>query len=293
MSKRRDVPANWAAACCLFFFVFEVTQVNITPQTAFHNLPRKWFFSALLDAHSAPLVLLWVCTLPSFHVEIWMLAFFFFFLKTDIECQAFQAFAKCIYLATCQPKGEFVVANVTGKGNWQRGSFSEVFQACAMFCQPPFSSRTCHACKCYPVTGHRVLTNFIPTNCAKVIEVVLKVLKPKKKEKMHLTCEHFITETVTSPSLFLTHFLSQLNAFLLGLLRVHYSCAHSSNSITSMLLAKGLKMSRWLSVSGMFLSSPEVCCIVKAKEFSGAADGLSVCVYRYDSIDQLLQIRPN
>lgn len=58
-------------------------------------------------------VLLLVCILPSFHAEMWMVAHF---LKRDIERQAFQVLAKCIYLATCQLErgrvGVFV-ANVT------------------------------------------------------------------------------------------------------------------------------------------------------------------------------------
>lgn len=67
------------------------------------------------------------------------------------------------------------------KGKWWGGSFSEVFQACALFCNLS-SSQACHACKCCPVIGHFVLTNFISTNWAKVIGVILKVLKEKKKK---------------------------------------------------------------------------------------------------------------
>lgn len=108
-------------------------------------------------------------------------------------------------------KGECVVANVTLKGNWQEGSFSEIFQACALFCHP-LSLLTCHACKCCPVIGHCVLTNFISTNWTKVIGVMLKVLVVQKNSMcnvwtFHYTFPHF------PPSLLC---LSQLIAFSYG-----------------------------------------------------------------------------
>ena len=43
----------------------------------------------------------------------------------------------------------------------------------------PFSSLMFHACKWCPAIGHSALTNFISTNHAKVIGVMLKVLKKK------------------------------------------------------------------------------------------------------------------
>lgn len=166
MSEIRNVLAG---TCCLCFCVWGHTSQYCTPVCLPKSASEMILFSSARCSLSPPVLLL-VCILPSFHAEIWMVAHF---LKRDIERQAFQAFAKCIYLATCQPRGEFVVANVTVKGNWQGGSFSEVFQACALFCHPLFSSLTCHACKCCPVIGHCVLTNFISTNWAKVIGVML------------------------------------------------------------------------------------------------------------------------
>ena len=121
------------AACV---FMFEVTQVNTAPRSAIQNLPVKWFFSALLDAHSAS---------PVSIAGMYFIIFSCrdldgcpFFQKRYIERQAFQAFAFTWPPVSQRRGGWVVVANVTVKGNWQGGSFSEVFQACALFCHPLF-----------------------------------------------------------------------------------------------------------------------------------------------------------
>lgn len=81
---------------------------------------------------------------------------------------------------------------------------------------PPFSSLTCHACKCCPVIGHCVLTNFIPTNWAKVIGVMLKVLMQKNSTSDVWTFHYRNCLPLFLPpslSLSLSHCLSQLIAF--------------------------------------------------------------------------------
>lgn len=118
---------------------------------------------------------------------------------------------------------------------------------------PPFPSLSCHACKCCPVIGYCVLTNFIITNWAKVIGVMLKVLEYKKqKQPVRRTCIHLI---ILRPSLSLIYpvtwpvslSLSLTLSFTVDCLQLrsfqaHYTCGRSSNSITSGLLVMRLEM---------------------------------------------------
>lgn len=79
------------------------------------------FFSLALrgacPSHFVLLLLLYIYfyyALPSFHTGPWFTAHF---VKIDIECQTPQAPEKsCLYLGTCEPSVEVVVANVSVKG---------------------------------------------------------------------------------------------------------------------------------------------------------------------------------
>lgn len=157
----------------------------------------------------------------------------------------------CIYLATCQPKGReggIVVANVTVKGNWQGGSFNEVFQACALFCHPLFHCwRATHVNGALPQDTVSWLTLSQLTG-QKWLEWCSRCWRKEKKTRVCQTCEHFIIETV-SLSLSVTADCLRQRPF-----RAHCTCAHSSNSITSRLSVRSLKMSQWLSVFRVFSS---------------------------------------
>lgn len=94
ISKRRsniykELCQQLVPAACVF--VFEVTQVNTAPRSAVQNLPVKWLFSALLDAHSASPVSIAGMYFILFSCRD--LAGCAFFQKRYIERQAFQAFA--------------------------------------------------------------------------------------------------------------------------------------------------------------------------------------------------------
>lgn len=101
----------------------EPTDVLLPPACAFcrycgpARLSLKLcFFLTLRGGSSAPpfvVVYIFYYALSSFHTGPWITAHFE---KIDIECQTFQALEKCIYPATCEPRVEVVVANVTVKG---------------------------------------------------------------------------------------------------------------------------------------------------------------------------------
>lgn len=251
MSKRRN-SLSVPAACV---FVFEVVQVNTAPWSSFHTLPLKWFFSALPDACSSSLV---CCLYLSFHAEFWVVApfLFIYFFYRDIERQVFQASAECVYHLSAN-RASLLCPMWLWRVIDREGLSVRYFKHVLCF-TTPFSSLMHHAYKCCPVIGHAVLTNFITTNWVKVIGVMLKVLKEKKKNRVHQACEHFIIEPVSlslfpylpvSLSLSVTADCLQLWSF-----EAHYTCAHSSNSITSRLSVRSLEMSQWLSVSRVFSS---------------------------------------
>lgn len=112
-------------------------------------LPLKlcWFLSlALRGALSAPLcvvvvvVYIFYYVLPSFHAGPWITAHFE---KIDTECQTPQApEKKCLYLGTCEPSVEVVVANVSVKGILQGVSWKP-FKTCALFDVPGMQMAPC------------------------------------------------------------------------------------------------------------------------------------------------------
>lgn len=86
---------------------------------------------------------------------------------------AFQASCKMHLPGHLSAKGGVVMANVSVKGNWQAGTLKHVL--CLAY--PFLRLWSCRACKCCPAIGHCVLTNFISTNLAEIISVMLKVLE--------------------------------------------------------------------------------------------------------------------
>lgn len=123
-------------------------------------------------------------------IEVWMVALFE---RERSKVPNISSFCKVHYLATWQPNGEIVMANVTVKGNWQR-FLGRYFSMC--FGLPrPYLSLKLHACKC---TGHSVLADSISVNWDKWLDWCSRCWKKKAACQ---TCEHFIIETVClSPS---------------------------------------------------------------------------------------------
>lgn len=101
MWERKIVLAGRVCTCCLCFCVWGYVSQYYTPVSFPKSAAERSLFSFARSSLNLPALLL-VCILPNVQVEVWMIAHF---LKRVIERQCFQACVKCIYLATCQPRG--------------------------------------------------------------------------------------------------------------------------------------------------------------------------------------------
>lgn len=137
--------------------------------------------------------------------------------------------SKCVYLATCEPSAEVVVANVSVKGIWQGVSWKP-FKTCAVF----------------DVLGMQMAPR-------------QRILRPDKLQRWlewRSRCWgtakplfHYRKWPFCSHPLFSDPCVSL--SFTAGCLQLH-PCAHLSHSLINRLSKISLKMTRWLSDSRIF-----------------------------------------
>lgn len=198
-------------------------------------LPLKlcWFLSlALRGALSAPL-----CVVV---VVIYILLCFTIFSRRALDHCPFwenrywvpnpsSSWKKCLYLGTCEPSVEVVVANVSVKGILQGVSWKP-FKTCALFDVPGMQMAPCQ----------RMLR---PDELQRWLEWCWRcwrTAKPLFHYRKWPFCSHPL---FSDPCVSLS--------FTAGCLQLH-PCAHVSYSVINRRSKISLKMTRWLSVSSIF-----------------------------------------